>query len=173
MNFDFFPKSGELGFDPDLLQKIHSYCIEKGITLSVAESCTAGLLSSLIVGQSGASAYYKGGVVSYWNEIKNELLGVSEEILKKHGAVSCECAEAMAQGVRTKFHTDYALSITGIAGPDGGTPTKPVGTVWIGFSSKNETFAKNYLFDGDRNKIRLLSAYSALEILLLGINSAK
>lgn len=170
MNFNFFPKSGEFGFDPDLLQKIHSSCIKKGITLSVAESCTAGLLSSLIVGQSGASAYYKGGVVSYWNEIKNEVLGVSDEILKEHGAVSCECAEAMAQGVRKKFHTDYALSITGIAGPDGGTSVKPVGTVWIGFSDMSGTSAKKFLFTGERNKIRLLSAYSALAILLENIN---
>ena len=127
MAFEFFPKSDELGFSPSLLQDIHSSCIERGVTLSVAESCTAGLLSALIVGQSGASAYYKGGVVSYWNEIKNEILNVPEDVLIKYGAVSCECAKAMAEGVRVKFKTDYALSITGVAGPDGGSAEKPVG----------------------------------------------
>ena len=107
----------------------------RGVTISTAESCTGGGLSACFVSVPGSSSWFKGSAVAYQNEIKTGLLGVSEKILSEKGAVSKECAAAMAEGARRIFDTDLAVSITGIAGPDGGSAEKPVGTVWIGFSS--------------------------------------
>ena len=109
-----------------------------GLTLALAESCTAGLLAARIADQPGCSAWFLGGVVAYHNDLKQQLLGVSQDLLQQHGAVSEPVARAMAVGVRQRCGADLGLSITGIAGPDGGTPEKPVGTVWIAAAYKNE-----------------------------------
>lgn len=101
-------------------------------TLAVAESCTGGLLAGALTDFPGASDFFRGGVVTYATETKTDILGISEELIARFGVVSAECAEAMAQTVAEKFHTDFALSTTGIAGPGGGTPKTPVGTVFIG-----------------------------------------
>ncbi len=134
-------------------------------TLCVAESCTGGQLGQLVTSVSGSSAYFVGGLVAYANEIKIELLGVPSEILQQHGAVSEECAIAMARGARGSFGTDFALSITGTAGPEGGTDDKPVGTTYIGLASPHANYARRFRFGKDREMNRSRATYAALEML--------
>ncbi|HKK60104.1 MAG TPA: CinA family nicotinamide mononucleotide deamidase-related protein [Salinivirga sp.] len=119
-------------------------------TISVAESCTGGLLGHRITSVAGASAYLKGGITAYSNEAKEKQLGVNSATLEKHGAVSEAVAKEMAIGAAKALNTNYAISTTGIAGPDGGTETKPVGTVWIGFYLEGEVHAQSFLFTHDR-----------------------
>ncbi|PWB68715.1 competence/damage-inducible protein A [candidate division GN15 bacterium] len=133
--------------------------------LSVAESCTGGLLGSTLTSVPGASAYFRGGVLAYANEVKTAQLGVSEKILTTHGAVSEQCAKAMAIGTRKLFDTDYALAVTGIAGPDGGTDDKPVGLVYIGLADRKTGFARKFQFGAGRDAIRLRAVYAAMELL--------
>ncbi|MBD3880886.1 competence/damage-inducible protein A [Phormidium tenue FACHB-886] len=137
-------------------------------TVSVAESCTGGGLGSLFTAVSGSSAYFWGGIISYDNQVKVNLLGVNPDDLAEQGAVSEVVARQMAAGVRDRLHTDWALSITGIAGPDGGSPTKPVGLVYIGVASPNGSVeAHRYQFSEIRGRefIRWLSACNALDLL--------
>jgi len=134
-------------------------------TLAVAESCTAGQLGMEITDVPGASAYFLGGLEAYSNDVKLAQLGVPEEVLTEHGAVSEECALAMATGCRKLFKSDYALSITGIAGPDGGTDEKPVGTTYIGLTSAHAAYAKKYRFGLDRRMNRTRAVNAALEML--------
>jgi len=147
-----------------------------GETLSVAESCTGGLLGQMLTEISGSSDYFWGGVISYDNSVKAGLLGVNSEDLEKLGAVSDTVAEQMAMGVKTRLSTTWGLSITGIAGPDGGTETKPVGLVYIGLAGPgDEVSSFKYNFGtmrvglrptvGDRSFIRHLSACTALDLL--------
>ena len=138
---------------------------ERGETLSLAESCTGGLASSLITRIPGSSEYFLGGAVTYANEAKREILGVPEGYLRLFGAVSREVACAMAEGVRRRLGATYGLSLTGIAGPTGGSPEKPVGTVWIGLSTPTETVARRFLFPGTRHEIQTLAAHTALDWL--------
>ncbi|MCD6249540.1 MAG: competence/damage-inducible protein A [candidate division Zixibacteria bacterium] len=134
-------------------------------TLAVAESCTAGQLGMAITDVAGASSYFVGGLLAYANDVKTAQLGVAEQILIDHGAVSEECALAMAIGCRKLFGTDYTLSITGIAGPDGGTDEKPVGTVYVGLASAHTTMARLFKFGNDRTSNRTLAVNSAMEML--------
>lgn len=122
----------------------------QGKTLSVAESCTGGFMAHLITSVSGASEYFYGGVVSYDNSIKINVLGVDKEIIEKYGAVSSQCAEAMAAGVKRLMKTDYAIATTGIAGPNGGTEEKPVGLVWVGIASPEGVFSTSFRFVASR-----------------------
>ncbi len=140
---------------------------ESGKTLSAAESCTGGLISSLLTSVPGSSSYYLGSVISYANSVKTNVLGVPEEIIRKHGAVSSECVAAMAEGVRRLTGSDYSVATSGIAGPGGGSEDKPVGLVWIGVSSEKgtETFKMNFRNDRKRNIERFAS--SALNLLRL------
>ena len=138
----------------------------RGQTLGTAESCTGGLISALITSLPGSSGWFKGGVVSYANEIKSSLLGVPEELLTARGAVSEACALAMAVGAIKALKVEHSLAVTGIAGPDGGTPEKPVGTVWLAWSVGEKTFAKHCLFAGNRDEIRTQTAIKALSGLL-------
>jgi PncC family amidohydrolase len=124
-----------------------------GFTISTAESCTGGLLSHVITAVSGSSAYFVGGVVAYSNAIKAEVLGVRSSTLEAFGAVSEQTACEMAEGIRAKFGTDVGLSTTGIAGPTGGTPQKPVGLVWIAISTAGATRAFECHFSGERLEI--------------------
>jgi nicotinamide-nucleotide amidase len=123
---------------------------QRSLSLSTAESCTGGEIAHLITSVSGSSAYFKGTVVAYANEIKSKILGVSAAIIEKNGAVSREVVEEMASGAQKLFGTDYAISTSGIAGPEGGTEAKPVGTVWIAVASKSEVIAEKHVFTSDR-----------------------
>lgn len=136
-----------------------------GKTMSAAESCTGGMISHLITSIPGSSSYYLGSVTSYANSVKENVLGVSPDIIRKHGAVSSECAAAMAEGVRKLTGSDFAISTTGIAGPGGGSDEKPVGLVWIGVSSQYSTETYKVQYKGDRQRnIERFAAY-ALNIL--------
>ena len=135
-------------------------------TLSAAESCTGGLISALMTSVSGCSEYYLGSVTSYANSVKQNVLGVPQEIIEKHGAVSSECVAAMAEGVRRITASDYSVATSGIAGPGGGSYEKPVGTVWIGVSSATGTETYKLRFNSDRKRNIERFASSALHILL-------
>lgn len=127
---------------------------EKGLSLALAESCTGGMIAETITNVAGASDIFYGSAVTYVNSAKEHILGVARETLEKHGAVSSECAEEMACGARRVYGADVAMSVTGIAGPGGGSEAKPVGTVWFGLATKDgaETFRRR--FDGDRAAVR-------------------
>jgi len=137
--------------------------LRKKLTLSVAESCTGGLIGNLLTNVPGSSGYFLGGMIVYGNQAKMDLLRVSKETLDTHGAVSDPVAREMAAGVRRELKTDLGLSVTGIAGPDGGTAEKPVGTVYIGLASGDETFSGKYRFWGKREQNKLNSAMMALD----------
>lgn len=139
--------------------------IERQQTVAVAESCTGGLLGAELTRQAGSSAYFKGGILAYCNELKASLLKVPREVLREHGAVSAECAAAMAEGARRQAGSDWALSVTGIAGPGGATLDKPVGLVYLGLAGPQETQTKRFLFQGDRDQIRQESVQAALHLL--------
>ncbi|GGK64830.1 competence/damage-inducible protein A [Rufibacter glacialis] len=135
---------------------------ERNLTISTAESCTGGLVAHKLTSVPGSSAYFMGSVVAYSNEVKKAQLGVPAETLDKHGAVSEETVRAMAQGVRQRLHTHIGLATSGIAGPDGGTPEKPVGTIWIAYADAHQTIARQLSY----NKTRQLNIeYTALQVL--------
>ncbi len=142
---------------------------ERNKRVSFAESCTGGMLASSLVDISGASDVFDMSFVTYSNEAKSKILGVDPGIIRAFGAVSPECARAMAIGAREKSGADYALSITGIAGPDGGTKEKPVGLVYIGLADKEGGYAHKFLFRGSRDTIRISSVKHALNLLRLTI----
>lgn len=140
-----------VGFDDDTIASvIQRLCIKKGKTLVTAESCTGGYIAHQITSVPGASAYYQGSIIAYHNKIKAEILGVPDEILQKHGAVSAETVQCMAENVRRKMEADYAIAISGIAGPDGGTSEKPVGTVWIAWTDGKQTITRRFNFGKNR-----------------------
>ncbi len=139
--------------------------INSGMTLSLAESCTGGMVAAMLTSQPGASAFLERAGVTYADSAKQDWLNVPRIVLQQHGAVSEPCARAMASGLRQATGTDLALAITGIAGPDGGTDEKPVGTVFISLASPAGVHVKRYTFGGDRNKIQRMSAFMALEWL--------
>lgn len=148
---------------------------QSGQTLALAESCTGGMIAARITTLPGSSAYFSGGVVAYSNGVKTALLQVPEELLVRHGAVSGEVAKAMADGARLVIGSDLALSVTGIAGPDGGTIEKPVGTVFVALSGSDTCIVQHHLFHGDRATIRQQATEQALFLLknhLLGVKSA-
>jgi nicotinamide-nucleotide amidase len=138
---------------------------ERKQTLSTAESCTGGRIAQMITSIPGSSAYYKGSVIAYDNEIKKNVLGVSYELIEKYGAVSREVAEKMASGVRTLTMTDYSVATSGIAGPDGGTKSKPVGTIWISVASDKGIISEKHVFGGDRNTNINRFSVAALNLL--------
>jgi nicotinamide-nucleotide amidase len=154
------------GFDEQTLEDAIVGLLKRlGKTVAVAESCTGGLLASRITSVPGCSAVFPGGVVSYSNEAKIRFLGVSSVVLQEHGAVSQITAEEMARNVRIRFNADYGISITGIAGPDGGSEEKPVGMVWIAISDKERTDAYATRQMGGRADIRYRSSQTALTLL--------
>ena len=140
---------------------------DRHCTVATAESCTGGKVASLITSVSGSSEYYKGSVVSYCNEVKADVLGVSRADLKKYGAVSSTVAEQMASGVRRLLKTDYAVATTGIAGPTGGSDEKPVGTVWIAVATPTKVVSRKYVFGKDRSINIERFAASALSMLIV------
>lgn len=140
---------------------------EKGLTVSTAESCTGGNIAHYFTLNPGSSEYFKGGVVAYSNDLKTKLLGVDPEIIAAKGAVSQEVVEAMAKGARQSMDTDFAIATSGIAGPDGGTPEKPVGTVWIAVAGADFVVSKVYNFGDHRERNIIRSSQSALNMLRL------
>lgn len=155
------------GIDDEILPvAVGKRLAARGETVSLAESCTGGLLASMMTDIPGSSAYFKYGWVTYHNSAKTEQLGVPTELLAAYGAVSEECARAMAEGARKRSGSDWAVSITGIAGPDGATPEKPVGLVYIAVAGPDGTTAKEFRFRGDRQQIRIRSAKNALYSLV-------
>ena len=150
-----YPIAGQyiVGEDCETLPElVHNQLTAKGKTLATAESCTGGTIASQLTAQAGASRYFRGGIVAYSNEVKECALGVNHSTLEQHGAVSEQTAREMAEGVRERFDSDFAIATTGIAGPDGGTPSKPVGTVWIAVASRTHTEAALLNFPGRRRQ---------------------
>ncbi|MEJ2031592.1 MAG: CinA family nicotinamide mononucleotide deamidase-related protein [Deltaproteobacteria bacterium] len=155
------------GTGDETLESVIGGCLaERRQTVATAESCTGGLIGHAITRVAGSSAYYLGGVVAYSNDLKEKLLGVEPETLRRYGAVSGETARAMAEGCRRLTRADYALAVTGVAGPGGGSPEKPVGTVYFGLAASGEE-PRDILcrFRGARNPIQIVSAATALDLL--------
>ncbi|MCK4419042.1 nicotinamide-nucleotide amidohydrolase family protein [Candidatus Aerophobetes bacterium] len=154
------------GVDEETLEGVvASLLIKKGLTISVAESCTGGLVSHRLTNISGSSNYYKCGIISYSNQAKSAFLKVNNQLIKEKGAVSPEVVKEMAVGIRTSAHTDIGLGITGIAGPTGTTPTKPVGLVYIALSSEAKQINQKFIFSGNREQIKWKASQTALDIL--------
>lgn len=151
--------------DVDLAEVVLAACRERAITVAVAESCTGGMLGQRLTAIPGSSDVMVGGVIAYANAVKESLLGVPREMLREHGAVSEPVARAMATGARSRLGASAALSITGIAGPDGGTPDKPVGTVWIALDLQGAVDARLLRLWGDRDEVRRRATQAALELL--------
>jgi len=168
-------KSAEIIFEKNLLLPDFNYPYEElvyllkknKITVSTAESCTGGLISKILTEIPGSSEIFPGGVVTYSNDAKQKYLSVADETINKYGAVSENVAGEMAEGIRKGLNSDIGISVTGIAGPDGGTETKPVGTVCFGFSKKDKTLTFTKYFSGNRNRIRHLSSRFVIEYLRL------
>ncbi len=148
-----------------LEEEVLKLCRAKGLTLSTAESCTGGLIAERLTDVAGASAVFKGGVVSYTNEVKINVLDVPQPLLTRYGAVSEQVARAMANGARERLDSDLALSVTGLAGPDGDDRGNPVGLVYIGLAAENATPVRRYTFTGVRASIRMQAATQALTLL--------
>ena len=151
----------------DLVKELAELLIQKTMMIVTAESCTGGLLATTLTHKPGASAYFDRGFVTYSNEAKQEQLNVPEAIITKHGAVSEQCAQAMAEGALKNSKASIAISITGIAGPEGGTDDKPVGTVIFGYALKGgSSGCITHSFEGDRQSIQTQSAITALKSLI-------
>ncbi len=154
------------GRDQEMLEGVVGrLLLDRGLTLAVAESCTGGLLGHRLTEVPGSSRYFERGVVTYSNEAKMKLLGVTKSVLTRHGAVSAQCASAMAKGVRAKAKTDLGLAVTGIAGPDGGSEEKPVGTVFLALASADGVKAERRRFRGNRSQNKWLAAQFALDLV--------
>ena len=146
---------------------------KKGMTIATAESCTGGEIARLITSVPGSSEYFKGTVVAYANDVKIRVLGVAAEDIEKEGAVSEKVVLQMAEGVRKLMQANYAVSTSGVAGPDGGTPEKPVGTVWIGIATPKRTFARKFVFSFTRERNIAKAAAKALELLMLEVENVE
>lgn len=149
-----------------LLSQIAAALLARKQTLATAESCTGGLVGAALTSLPGSSAWYLGGIVAYSNDLKIRLLGVPPDVLDAHGAVSLETARAMAAGARRTCQADFAVSITGIAGPDGGTPEKPVGLVYMAVAAPHGTATFKHHFSGSRADIRTAAVAAALRHLV-------
>lgn len=155
----------------ELINNLATSLSEAKLKVCTAESCTGGLIAKSFTDLAGSSAWFERGFVTYSNESKAEMLGVPDSVIEHYGAVSEPVATAMAVGALNHSHADYSISVTGVAGPGGGSDEKPVGTVWIGTASQNQTCAQKFLFDGDREMIRLMTMHKAIEQLLHLINT--
>lgn len=160
--------------DPELValaERLQARMLQAGLTLATAESCTGGLVAHAITEVSGSSGYFHGGFVTYANEVKRDQLGVPEEVLAAHGAVSAQVARAMAEGARSRIGTDVGVAITGIAGPEGGSAEKPVGLTYVAVADPVGVDVRRYLWTGDRTANKVDSARAGLELLLERIGS--
>ena len=159
-------------------EKLVKVLTEKRLTCATAESCTGGGVGYAITAVSGSSAVFWGGIISYDNSVKRDVLGVPEEVLTTNGAVSSECAAAMAEGAKRLLKTDLAVSLTGIAGPGGGSAEKPVGLVWFGLASGGSrscatVITEKKVFPGDREAVRVAAIEHALHLLLTAAEEHK
>lgn len=148
-----------------LLNNLQQLCIEKGVSIAVAESCTAGLIASKLTTLPGSSSYFNGGVVAYQNEIKTKILGVSQSIIDEKTEVSVEVVKQMAKSVLEKFDANFAIATTGYAGPAGGTNKNPIGTVFIAIASVVGVVVSRFVFLGDRQSVVNQASESALSLL--------
>jgi nicotinamide-nucleotide amidase len=156
------------GSNDDRIEQVIGHLIKaRGGFLATAESCTGGAIASAITSVPGSSAYFKGGIIAYSNELKTELLGVDPQLIEKFGAVSQEVVSSMATGVRKLMGTDFAIASSGIAGPDGGTNEKPVGTVWLAVAGPNKLVSEKYQFGDDRGRNIIRSVHTGLNMLRL------
>ncbi len=159
-------KMDEVEYVYELAKTIVQSGSEKNATISTAESCTGGMIASIITSVSGSSMVFLGGAVTYSNELKENLLGVSHGTLRTYGAVSSQVSLEMVKGIKRLTDAEYNIAVTGIAGPSGGTPEKPVGLVYIAFSGPNNTeFVRQFQFQGDRERVRFETAKEALGLL--------
>lgn len=149
-----------------LAERLQGICLDRRLTVALAESCTGGLVAAAVTEIPGSSGYFLGGIVSYADAAKRELLGVPATALDQHGAVSAQVAIAMAHGARSRFGTDLAASVTGVAGPDGGTVAKPVGLTYAGVAGAAGDEVRRFLWAGDRESNRRDSALAVLELLI-------
>jgi PncC family amidohydrolase len=149
-----------------LAERLQGICLGRGLTVALAESCTGGLIAGAITEVPGSSGYFLGGVVSYSDAAKTALLDVPEAALAAHGAVSAQVAKAMAAGARARFGAALSGSVTGIAGPEGGSEAKPVGLVYVGVDDGSSIEVRRFTFDGDRAAIREAAARATLEWLI-------
>jgi PncC family amidohydrolase len=149
-----------------LAAEVQAACLSRGLMLSTAESCTGGLIAHLITEIPGSSRYFRGGVVSYSNEAKQDLLDVPPDVLAAHGAVSAQVARAMADGAARRFGTELAVAVTGISGPDGGTAAKPVGLTYVAVRAPSGTEVRRYQWAGDRSANKREGAEAALRLVL-------
>ena len=148
-----------------LLNNLQQLCIEKGVSIAVAESCTAGLIASKLTTLPGSSSYFNGGVVAYQNEIKTKILGVSQSIIDEKTEVSVEVVNQMAKSVLEKFDANFAIATTGYAGPAGGTNKNPIGTVFIAIASVVGVVVNRFVFLGDRQSVVNQASEIALDLL--------
>jgi PncC family amidohydrolase len=149
-----------------LAAELQAMCLARGLHVATVESCTGGLVGAAITAISGSSGYYLGGFITYADAVKRDQAGVPADVLAAHGAVSAQVAVAMADGVRSRLGADLAVSVTGVAGPDGGSEAKPVGLTYVGVADAAGTDVRRYLWTGDRDGNRLASAVAVLELAL-------
>lgn len=155
----------------DLTKTLSEILLSKAWTISLAESCTGGLVCATLTELAGSSNWFERGYITYSNEAKAECLGVPSEVIESHGAVSEEVAKAMAEGARIHSGSNVAVSITGIAGPTGGSIEKPIGTVCFGWATENQVLTKTMRFDGDRQMVRQQAMEFALTELIALLRS--
>jgi PncC family amidohydrolase len=149
-----------------LVERLQAGCLERGLHLGTAESCTGGLIGAAVTSRPGASGYYLGGFITYADAVKHDLVGVPRDVLDAHGAVSAQVAIAMADGARARLGADIAVSVTGVAGPDGGTAGKPVGLTYVAVADARGTDVRRHLWTGDRHANQRDSAAAALELAI-------
>jgi PncC family amidohydrolase len=154
-----------------LAERLQDACLRRGLTLAVAESCTGGLVADAITDVPGSSGYFLGGIVSYADEAKEQHLGVPGEVIAAHGAVSAQVARAMAEGARMRFGSGIAASVTGIAGPDGGSDAKPVGLTYVAVADEQGSDVRRFVWAGDRGANKQSSAEALLQLLVDRVGS--
>jgi PncC family amidohydrolase len=149
-----------------LAERLYRTCVDRGLTVATAESCTGGLVAHAITEIAGSSSYLRGGFVTYADDVKRDQLGVAQELLAAHGAVSAQVARAMAEGARARLGADLAVAVTGIAGPGGGSAEKPVGLTYVGVADDAGVDVRRHQWTGDRAANKRDSAVAALDLLL-------
>ena len=148
-----------------LLNNLQELCVKKGVSVTIAESCTAGLIASKLTAISGSSSYFRGGVIAYQNDIKTKILGVNKSIIVKNTEVSAEVVKQMANSVLEKFDADFAIATSGYAGPNGGTIKNPIGTVFIAIASVMGVEVSRFIFSGSRQSVVSQASEAALDLL--------
>ena len=154
-----------------LAERLQDACLGRGLTLALAESCTGGLVADAITDVPGSSGYFLGGIVSYADEVKERQLGVPADVIAAHGAVSAQVARAMAEGARARFGSGVAASVTGIAGPDGGSDAKPVGLTYVAVADEHGVDVRRFVWAGDRGANKQSSAEAVLQLLVERVGS--